>query len=417
MKVAMILGTRPEIIKFSPVIRELQNEPIDLFIIHTGQHYSYEMDQIFFEQLKLPSPDYNLDVGSGTHAIQTAKMLSGIEPILESERPDVVLVEGDTNTVLAGALAAVKLAIPVGHIEAGLRSYDRRMPEEMNRILTDHMSAFLFAPTGIAVKNLEEEGIGSKLFLTSDGMGKATIHNVGNTIVDATLQNIRLAQEKERSILEQCAVAPKEYVLLTAHRSENVDNIEFLRHLCQLLDYINDTYKLKVIWPIHPRTVKKLSEFGIAPRARLIDPQGYLEFLALESNARIVVTDSGGVQEEMCVLGIPCVTIRKTTERPETVLVGANEVAGTEFETMRGAFDKMSQNDRTWRIPYAQDTSKTIIRILGQALNQGLSSRNFLFLEPSCIPDTLVQSTNGSIEEVGQTLTCFPSDLWRQPTE
>jgi len=369
MKVAIILGTRPELIKFSPIIRELQSEAIAFFIIHTGQHYSYEMDQIFFEELKLPTPHYNLDVGSGAHAVQTAKMLRGIEPLLEKEQPDVVLVEGDTNTVLAGALAAVKLSIPVGHIEAGLRSYDRRMPEEINRILADHMSAFLFAPTEMAVKNLEEEGVGSKLFLTVRGAEKATIHQVGNSIVDATLQNIRIAREEEESILERFELTPKEYVLLTAHRSENVDSLDFLQRLCQLLDYVSGTYRLKTMWPIHPRTVRTLRKFGVTPHARLIDPQGYLEFLALESNAKIVVTDSGGVQEEACILGVPCVTIRKTTERPETVLVGANELGGTDFDTMKRAFDKMIQNQRKWKIPYVPDTSATIVRILGENLN------------------------------------------------
>jgi UDP-N-acetylglucosamine 2-epimerase (non-hydrolysing) len=368
-KVAIILGTRPEIIKFSPIIRELQNERVPFSIIHTGQHYSYEMDKVFFEELKLPAPQYNLDVGSGNHAVQTAKMLSGLETILEEESPSVVLIEGDTNSVLAGALAAVKLAIPVGHIEAGLRSYDRRMPEEINRVLTDHISLFLFAPTEIAVQNLRDEGIGSKPFLTQGGVEQAHIYNVGNSIVEATLQNLHLAQQTEPRLLQEFGLTPKEYVLLTSHRSENVDNRAFLENLCQLVDHVNQEYKLTVVWPIHPRTVNRLAEFDLAPPATLIGPQGYLNFLALESNARLVITDSGGVQEEACVLGIPCVTVRKTTERLETILIGANELGGTEFETMREALDKMMQTRRKWNLPYAPDTSATIVKILSEHLN------------------------------------------------
>jgi UDP-N-acetylglucosamine 2-epimerase (non-hydrolysing) len=369
MNVAIVLGTRPEIIKFSPIIRELQKERIPVLLIHTGQHYSYELDRIFFEELRLPTPHYNLDVGSGNHAVQTAKMLTGLETILEKENPDVVLVEGDTNTALAGALAAVKLAIPVGHVEAGLRSNDRRMPEEINRILIDHISSLLFAPTDMAVKNLDDEAIGSKPYLTANGIESAKIYNVGNSVVEATLQNIQIARKREKIILNRYGLTSKEYVLLTAHRSENVDTIEFLTSLCQLIDYLSEQYKLKIIWPIHPRTVKKLAEFDRVPQATLIDPQGYFEFLALESNAKVVITDSGGVQEEACVLGVPCVTIRKTTDRPETVLVAANELGETDIETMKRAFDKMIKHNGKWKIPYVENTSKTIVKILSEELS------------------------------------------------
>jgi UDP-N-acetylglucosamine 2-epimerase (non-hydrolysing) len=328
------------------------------------------MDKIFFEELNLPLPAHNLDIGSGSHAVQTAQMLSGIGLLLEEEKPNLVLVEGDTNTVLAGALAAVKLSIPVGHVEAGLRSHDRRMPEEINRILTDHMSVLLFAPTDIAVRNLIDEGIGSEPFLATNGPRKASIHNVGNSIVDATLQNIELAREMEAGLLEQIGLKPGQYALLTSHRSENVDDNEFLRNLCRLLEHVEEAHGLKVVWPVHPRTVKKLAEFGLEPRARLIRPQGYLEFLALESNARVVITDSGGVQEETCVLGIPCVTVRKTTDRPETVLVGANALGGTELETMREAFDGMMEGRGSWSIPYVRNTSASIVKIVRETMDE-----------------------------------------------
>jgi UDP-N-acetylglucosamine 2-epimerase (non-hydrolysing) len=216
MRIAIIVGTRPEIIKMSPVIRELENQRLSYFILHTGQHYSYSMDKVFFEQLKLPKPKYNLEVGSGTHAKQTGKMLIGIEKVLRREKPDVVLVEGDTNTVLSGALAACKLMIKVGHIEAGLRSYDRSMPEEINRIIADHVSDYLFAPTAKSKKNLLKEGIDkTKIFIT------------GNTIVDAVLQNIELAKDKALPLTTQI----HEYFLVTLHRQENVDEKERLEKI------------------------------------------------------------------------------------------------------------------------------------------------------------------------------------------
>ena len=218
MKVAVILGTRPEIIKMSPIIRELEKRGIDCFILHTGQHYSYNMDEIFFEQLKLPRPKYNLNVGSGTHAEQTGKMMIGIEKVLMREIPDIVLVEGDTNSVLAGALAAVKLMIEIGHVEAGLRSFDREMPEEINRLLTDHMSDYLFAPTEKAKKNLLNEGINeNKIYVT------------GNMIVDAVYQNLKLAENND--VLERLNLNNDDYLLLTLHRQENVDRgVEVEKH-------------------------------------------------------------------------------------------------------------------------------------------------------------------------------------------
>jgi len=318
-QISIILGTRPEIIKMSPVVRECEKQDLDYFILHTGQHYSYNLDKIFFQDLDLPAPKYNLDVGSGSHAEETGKMLIGIEKILKEEKPDIVLVEGDTNTVLAGALAATKLHVKVGHVEAGLRSYDRTMPEEINRVLADHASDYLFAPTEKAKENLLREGIEEdKIFVT------------GNTIVDAVYQNLEIARRKV-NILNKLNLNSKDYFLVTAHRQENVDNKERLKGILEGLELVHDEFNLPIIYPIHPRTKKKIREFGleIPEEIRLIEPLGFLEFLQLEADAKLVLTDSGGVQEETCILKVPCVTLRDNTERPETLEVGSNVLAGT----------------------------------------------------------------------------------------
>ena len=322
MKIAVILGTRPEIIKMSPVLRALENQTLDYFILHTGQHYSYNLDKIFFEELELPAPKYNLDVGSGTHAEETGKMLIGIEKLIKEEKPDIVLVEGDTNTVLAGALAASKLHIKVGHVEAGLRSYDRTMPEEINRVLADHLSDYLFAPTEKAKGNLLGEGIEeNKIFVT------------GNTIVDAVYQNLEIAKRKV-DILNRLNSNLKEYFLVTAHRQENVDVKEKLKGVLKGLELVYREFYLPIIYPIHPRTMKRIEEFelGIPEGVELIGPLGFLEFLQLEANAKLVLTDSGGVQEEACILKVPCVTLRDNTERPETLEVGSNVLSGVNQE-------------------------------------------------------------------------------------
>ena len=315
--IAIVLGTRPEIIKMSPIIRECEARNLDYFILHSGQHYSYEMDRAFFEDLELPEPKYNLDVGSGTQAGQTAKIMTGIEDVLVKESPDIVLVQGDTNTVMAGALAAAKLHIRVGHVEAGLRSFDRTMPEEINRVVADHVSDYLFAPTETARRYLQNEGIEeNKICVT------------GNTIVDAVFQN-RDISKRRADILETLGLEPKSYFLVTSHRQENVDNPETLRNIIAGLEAVHREYSLPVIFPMHPRTRKMVEQFGISLEGiSVMNPVGFLEFLRLESNARLVLTDSGGVQEETCILGVPCVTLRENTERPETIKVGANVLAG-----------------------------------------------------------------------------------------
>ena len=354
MTISIILGTRPEIIKMAPAIRECQRRCLDYSIIHTGQHYSYQMDRIFFEQLELPQPDHNLDVGSGNHGEQTGRILAGLEAVLMAERPDVVLVQGDTNTVMAGALAASKLHIKVGHVEAGLRSYDRRMPEEINRVVADHISDYCFAPTEISKANLLKEGI-----------AKEKIHVTGNTIVDSVYQNLEIAMRKV-NILADLGLEPKGYFLVTSHRQENVDSKERLGEIIRGLEMVKSEFGLPVVFPVHPRTRKMVESFGFElDGIRAIEPLGFLEFLQLEAGARLALTDSGGVQEEACILGVPCVTLRDNTERPETVEVGANMLAGTESQRIIEGARKMLGTREGWKNPFGEgNTGQRIIQIL-----------------------------------------------------
>jgi UDP-N-acetylglucosamine 2-epimerase (non-hydrolysing) len=345
---AIVLGTRPEIIKMSPVIRACEKRGEDFFLLHTGQHYSYEMDRVFFEELDLPVPAFNLDVGSGSHAVQTGAILTGTEKVLHEQKPDTVLVQGDTNTVLAAALAASKsyvrdggLPVRVGHVEAGLRSFDCRMPEEINRVLADHLSDYLFAPTGIARQNLKNEGIGDeKIFVT------------GNTIVDAVHQNLAIAQ-KNTGAVKSLGLSKNGYFLVTLHRQENVDDKRRLAGILDGLSRISDDHGLPVIFPVHPRTEKMIRTFGLKTRGiQTIAPLGFLAFLQLESQARLALTDSGGVQEETCILRVPCVTIRNSTERPETVDAGSNIVAGFQPDEIVNAARQMLARKRTWKNPF-----------------------------------------------------------------
>jgi UDP-N-acetylglucosamine 2-epimerase (non-hydrolysing) len=337
----IVLGTRPEIIKMSPIIRECIRTSTDFYILHTGQHYSYTMDRIFFEQLDLPEPDFHLDVGSATHAIQTGGIMAGVEQVLTRQKTDVLLVQGDTNTVLAGTLAAAKLHVPVGHVEAGLRSFDRSMPEEINRVVADHISDCLFAPTEQARQHLLNEGIdGSKVRVT------------GNTVVDAVIQNREIARRKVAA--SGASGLPREgYLLATTHRQENVDSRERLHGIITGLHLISKDIGLPVVLPVHPRTEKMIREYGIALNGiRLLPPTGYLEFLELERGASLVITDSGGVQEEACILGVPCVTLRENTERPETLQVKSNILAGTDPGRILDAARTMLSGGREWANPF-----------------------------------------------------------------
>lgn len=348
---AIVLGTRPEIIKMSPIIRSCRKKGVDFFLLHTGQHYSYEMDRVFFEELGLPVPQYNLDAGSGTHAAQTGLIMTGIEKILTQEKPEVVLVQGDTNTVLAGTLAASKCLIgsgsgrphpiDVGHVEAGLRSFDRAMPEEVNRIVADHLSRYLFAPTEKAKRNLLHEGI-----------PKEKIHVTGNTIVDAVEENLSLSRSRADTVKDH-ALSPDGYFLVTLHRQENVDNRNRLKGILSSLTKIHESSGMPLVFPVHPRTEKMIGSFGLKLKGfQLIKPLGFLEFLQLESHARLALTDSGGVQEETCILRVPCVTIRDSTERPETVDTGANIVAGLDPASIIGAVETMLARPRSWKNPF-----------------------------------------------------------------
>jgi len=352
-KLAIIYGTRPEIIKLSPIIHLCQKKKIPFFTIHTGQHYSYDMDEIFFKELKLPSPDYKLHIRSkapykqGDH---TGRMLIELENILLKEMPYSVVVQGDTNTAFAGALTAEKISttesftgfhIKVAHVEAGLRSYDRSMPEETNRFVSDHLSDFLFVPTAKEKKILLKEGVSASL-----------IHVTGNTIVDAVKQHERLAQEAS-NILEKLGIVKNSYMLLTLHRQENVDSKKIFKGIIQGLSKVYADFKKPIIFPIHPRTEKMLADFRLEmPKGvEEIEPLGFLDFLKLQANASLILTDSGGLQEEACTLKVPCVTIRENTERSETVEAGANIIAGRRPDAILKAARKIMKKKRQWKNP------------------------------------------------------------------
>lgn len=344
--ITIVLGTRPEIIKMAPIIRACREQGIEHDIIHTGQHYSYEMDRTFFEQLELPDADHNLDVGSGDHGEQTGKILTGIEKVLKKNNTDEILVQGDTNTVMAGALAASKLHIKVGHVEAGLRSFDRNMPEEINRIVADHVSDHLFAPTDNSKELLLKEGIpDEKIFVT------------GNTIVDSVFQNLEISKRKVDPV-KDLGLTEKKFALLTSHRAENVDVKERFEGIIAGAKLFSDISGMEVLYPIHPRAKKFLKQFDINTNGiKVIDPVGFLEFLQLESSAGMILTDSGGVQEEACILKTPCVTLRDNTERPETVDAGGNLLAGTDPDRIVDAGVKMLSVNNSWQNPLGDGKS------------------------------------------------------------
>ncbi|MBI3413273.1 MAG: UDP-N-acetylglucosamine 2-epimerase (non-hydrolyzing) [Candidatus Aenigmarchaeota archaeon] len=315
MKAVTIFGTRPEIVKLSPVI-PLMDKRFDHVTIHTGQHYDYEMDKIFFDELELRKPDYSLNVGSGSHAVQTAKMMVGVEKILLDYKPDVVNVFADTNTPLAGALAAAKLNMPVVHMEAGCRSFNKKMPEEINRILVDHCSELLLASDQTAVNNLVSEGIHKK-----------NIRLVGSTVVDAVNRNIKLARKTR--VLASLGIKPGDYIVLTLHRAENTDNVDVLNGIIKAINHLSKY--VTVVFPVHPRTRNILGKAAkIDDSIKQIEPLGYLEFLKLISNAKFIITDSGGIQEEADVVDVPCVIARNETEWIELVKAGRNILASTD---------------------------------------------------------------------------------------
>ncbi len=322
MKIVSIVGARPEFIQAKPVSQALRGRHREI-LVHTGQHYDYQMSQAFFEELELPKPDYNLGVGSASHGRQTAEMLNRIEEVLIAERPDLVIVRGDTNSTLAGALAAVKLHIPCAHIEAGERSFDRRMPEEVNRLLADRIADLHFCASQTAVRNLAEEGI------------RARVYWVGDVMLDVMLSYREIARSRS-DILGKLGLAPKQYALVTVHRAGTTDNPQQLNNLVNALNKVPEV----IVFPIHPRTRKALQGIGATFKEHIlaIEPVGYLDMIQLEVNARMIATDSGGVQREAYFLQVPCLTLREQTEWTETVATGWNRLVGTDPEKILNAW-------------------------------------------------------------------------------
>lgn len=334
-KIASIVGARPQFIKASAVSRRIRlwneeggSDRAPELLVHTGQHYDDDMSKVFFDELEIRQADYNLGVGSASHAVQTAHMLERLEPVLEKEKPDVVIVYGDTNSTLAGALAAAKLHIPVAHVEAGLRSFNRRMPEEINRVVADHLSDFLFCPTDTAVKNLAREGI-------SRG-----VHKVGDVMYDCALYYAQKA-EPRKELLARLNLSPRRYALATIHRAENTDDPTRLASIFRGLNRVAET-GLPVIVPLHPRTKKCLSALPIERHneVRLLTPLSYLDMIVMEKDAKVILTDSGGVQKEAYFFEVPCVTLRDETEWVETVESGWNVLAGSDEERIEEAVAK-----------------------------------------------------------------------------
>ena len=335
IKVMPIVGVRPQIIKSAPVLHLLnEDEEVTLQLIHSGQHYDFEMSKVFFNELDLPDPLHNLDVGSGSHATQTARLITRAEKIICELKPDVVMVFGDANTTLAGALAAIKVHVPVCHVEAGLRSYDMSMPEEVNRVLTDHCSQMLCAPTEEAVKNLKKEGVKENSILLS-----------GDTMYDAILQH---EEDIEKStVVKDLGLTEEVYVVLTLHRPENVDNAE---RLTNIVSAIVNLTEVKTVFPIHPRTEKRLRNTKLekvlkrAPNVMLTEPLGYFDMLSLMKDSAVVLTDSGGMQKEAFLLHVPCLTLRYNTEWVETIKLGANKLVGAESERILMETRKILEN-------------------------------------------------------------------------
>lgn len=352
MKFVTIVGARPQFIKCACLSRELRKTSAEI-LVHTGQHYDDNMSSTFFRELEIPNPDYHLGIGSGSQGAQTGEMLKRIEEVLLKENPDCVLVYGDTNSTLAGALAAAKLHLPLAHIEAGLRSFNRSMPEEINRIVADHVSDFLFSPTETAVRNLEEEGI------TED------VYQVGDVMFDAALEYGELA-EKRSSLLERLTLRSKNYALATVHRAENTNDAKRFSSLFHALDDIAKK-ELPVVIPLHPRSRKQLESLGLTlNHLQIIEPVSYLDMLLLEKQARFILTDSGGVQKEAYFFQVPCLTLREETEWVETVESGWNTLVGTQEEKiLQGIHQLRAGSDRSW--PYGRGKAvQKITQILRQ---------------------------------------------------
>ena len=354
-RIVTIIGTRPEIIKMAPVVKALDTLSHDHVLVHSGQHYDLMMDRIFFKDMKLRQPDFQFELKAKPPHLQVANTIRGAAVVMKNV--DLVIVHGDTNTTLAGALLGHKLGLPVAHIEAGIRSFDKTMPEEVNRLLTDQVSQLLFPPTSIAKKNLENENI------------RTGLHVVGNSVIDALKQNLRIARRSK--ILRKLGLKRRGYAVLTFHRAENVDRVARLRRVLVAMREFASREGMDVVFPIHPRTEKMARRYGlrsiIHPDSgfRVIPPTGYLDMLELERNAALVFTDSGGLQEESCFFRVPCVTLRENTERPETLKIGANVLAGTDPKRILRAAENQLAAKRNWPNPYGDGTTgRRIARIV-----------------------------------------------------
>ena len=374
MKIAVVLGTRPEIIKMAPIIDEIVNRDIELCLIHTGQHYDKEMSDNFFIDLEIPAPDYNINVGSGSHGKQTGLMMKGIEEVLMDEKPDIVLVQGDTNAVLAGALVASKLHIAVGHVEAGLRSFDMTMPEEINRRVCDVTSTMYFIPTEESAINLLAEGYSRKNLIIT-----------GNTVVDACFRHLEIAKKRgfEEESLASLDIDNMDNILtLTMHRAENVDD---KRRVTNIIDALKELSDMNIIFPIHPRTKKTLEDFKLfdelnnLSHVHIIKPIGYLDFLQLTSKSTLILTDSGGLQEEAITLDVPALTLRYNTERPETVTAGGNILVGANKDAILENANKIlndeefAQKMKNAINPYGRgDSAKKTVDAIVEFYGKGL---------------------------------------------
>lgn len=359
LKILNIVGARPNLVKIGPLMREMSKRPeIKPILVHTGQHYDEKLSDVFFRQMGIPRPDINLDVGSGSHASQTAEILRRIEPVLDAQKPDLVLVVGDVNSTIAVSLAAVKLGLSIVHVEAGLRSFDRTMPEEINRILTDALADYMFVT--------EEDAIGN---LLKEGRPRERIYLVGNVMIDALRQFLPIAQKskigEQLGLLDGRDFLP--FAVLTLHRPSNVDSLPTLEKLLGAIDSVAEI--VPVIFPVHPRTQQRLTDSGTKhhPRLRMIPPVGYLDFLCLLERARLVLTDSGGIQEETTALGVPCLTLRENTERPITVTDGTNQLVGQDpAKILSAARQILNGNTKPGRIPPLWDghAAERIVEIL-----------------------------------------------------
>lgn len=361
-KIIHIVGARPNFMKAGPVIRALGfQDRIHQMLVHTGQHYDLNMSEIFFQQLNIPEPDINLEVGSGTQAVQTAEIMLRLEKVLVEERPDLVIVYGDVNSTLAGALVCAKLLIPFAHVEAGLRSFDRTMPEEINRVITDQLAQLHFIHSPEAEPNLLKEGV-----------LREKIYYVGNVMIDTLVNLLPLAKDRYENLSARYNINANKYALVTLHRPSNVDNGSSLK---AIMDALNEISKwVKVIFPVHPRTRKNLEKNGIKQEGEnfyLVDPLGYLDFLALQCCAGLVITDSGGIQEETTYLNIPCLTIRENTERPITITMGTNVLVGQDMELLKKSVLEILSGDwkqaqviPLWDGKSAQRIAEIIIKYL-----------------------------------------------------